>query len=197
MNSMKERNGQIDRISRLVILLAVAVLIIGCGQEQKQPGGDALTGGAGPDQVTSKARLYLYSGGHKTTDLRADELVQYTRLDSSIAINLDALFFDTAGVVVSTLRANRGYIRERDNFLAVSGGVLVIGRDSVKVKTEYLEWDAGRELVETDSFVTVIRQDDTLFSYGIVSDPELKDITFKKQVSGTLTDVEKMRHEKK
>jgi LPS export ABC transporter protein LptC len=181
------------------LVLLILVPVSGCSDESISQNGsaalpvDTIT----PDQVTSKARIYLYSGGHKTTDLRADELRQFTRLDSTVAIKLDIEFFDSIGVRVSTLTADEGYIREKDDFLAVFGSVVAIGQDSVRMETEYLEWDAAAELVETDSFVTVIRNGDTLTSYGMVTDPGLRDITFKKQVSGALTDREKMKNEDK
>jgi LPS export ABC transporter protein LptC len=187
-------------ISRLAAVLAVsATLIIGCSEGDLRDKSTVTLPDSTvmPDQITSNARIYLYSGGHKTTDLRADELNQYTKLDSTLATNIEAEFFDSAGAVISTLAADSGYIRERDNFLAVSGSVVVVGEDSVRVETEYLEWDADAELVETDSFVTVIKNNDTLTSIGMVTDPRLRDITFKKQVSGSLTDVEKMKNEKK
>ncbi len=178
-------------MAHLILMLAAA----GCGQDDLREKG-AVTlpvDGATPDQITSNARIYLYSGGYKTTDLRADELEQFTKLDSTVATNIEAEFFDSTGAVVSTLTAGYGYIRERDNFLAVSDSVVVIGEDSVRIETQYLEWDAARELVETDSFVTVIREGDTLTSIGLVTDPRLSDITFKKQVSGTLTNMEKLQ----
>jgi LPS export ABC transporter protein LptC len=171
---------------------------IGCGDDGQrsdvidQPSTDALQ----PDQVTSNAHIILYSGGHKTTDLIADEIRQFTRLDSAIAYNLYVEFFDTAGIIISTLTADEGYIREKDNFLAVSGSVVVIGEDSVRLETEYLEWVGEKDSVVTDSFVMVIEGgDDTLMSYGFQSDPQLKDVTFKHKVSGRLTDVEKIEYE--
>lgn len=179
------------------LVFLILVLVSGCSEDSISQNGsaalpvDAIT----PDQVTSKARIYLYSGGHKTTDLRANELRQFTRLDSTVAIKLYIEFFDSTGARVSTLTADEGYIREKDDFLAVFGSVVAIGEDSVRVETEYLEWDATSELVETDSFVTVIRNGDTLTSYGMITDPGLRDITFKKQVSGALTDMEKIKHE--
>ena len=110
-----------------------------------------------------------------------------------MASNLDIIFFDSTGKQVSTLTAQSGYIREKDNFLSVTGNVIVIGEDSIQLMTEYLEWDATNELVSTDSFVTVIRDEDTLRSYGLITDPALRDITFKRRVSGrkTLTDEDK------
>lgn len=149
-----------------------------------------------PDQITSNAHILLYSGGNKTTDLQADEIWQFTMLDSAIAFGLYVEFYDTTGARISTLTSREGYIREKDNYLAVSGSVVVIGRDSVRLETEYLEWDGGKDSVVTDSFVTVIWEEgDTLMSYGLQSDPQLKDVTFKHKVSGRLTDVEKAKDE--
>lgn len=179
------------------MMAGMILLTTGCSDEKTSQGESATlpVGKNLPDQITSNARIYLYSGGHKTTDLQADELAQFTDLDSTVATNVRAKFFDSTGSVVSTLTSDFGYIRERDNFLAVSGSVIVIGEDSIQLRTEYLEWQAAKEEVETDSFVTVIRENDTLYSLGLVTDPRLRDITFKNQVSGTLTDMEKIKNE--
>jgi len=178
--------------------MAAAVITTGCGGDTnpRSDRGTAAIDSAGPDQVTSNARIFLYAKGRKTTDLRADQIMQYTAKDSTIAQRLDVDFFDSTGAKVSNLIADRGYIREKDNFLAVTGSVKVLGEDSTRLFTEYLEWDAGKDRVVTDSFVTIITQNqDTIRSYGVVTDPRLRDITFKRKVSGRLTNMEKVRHD--
>ncbi len=186
-----------------IILLAVLVgflgiVALGCGEDKlNSESGEDFTEGAQPDQITHNAHIFLYKGGHKTTDLTADEIRQFTTLDSALASNLTVEFFDTTGTRVSTLTADEGYIREKDQYLAVSGSVVVIGEDSVRLETEYLEWDGDKDSVVTDSFVTVIEKGDTLMSYGFQSDPELKDVTFKHRVRGRLSDVEKKADDKK
>jgi LPS export ABC transporter protein LptC len=177
--------------------IAVAITMAGCGGNNKPPSahGSAVIDSTGPDQVTSNARIFLYAKGRKTTDLRADQIMQYTAKDSTIAHRLDVDFFDSTGAKISNLTADEGYIREKDNFLAVTGSVKVLGEDSVRLFTEYLEWDAGKDQVVTDSFVTIIQNQDTIRSYGVVTDPRLRNITFKRKVSGRLTNMEKARHE--
>ena len=182
-----------------LILLAAAIFALGCGSEERpqtipQAGPSE---SAGPDQVTSNAHIYMYSKGYKTTDLRADQIRQYTKLDSTIAVRLHADFFDSTGARVSTLTARNGYIREKDNFLAVNDSVVVIG-ENARLETEYLEWDAGQDRIITDSFVTVIwGAGDTVRSIGAETDPRLKDITFKKKVSGRLTERESGKYGQK
>jgi LPS export ABC transporter protein LptC len=190
---------RVETFSLILLAMAVGIGIAlgGCGGDGKPPGaeGTAVIDSGGPDQVTSNARIFLYAEGRKTTDLRADRIMQYTAKDSTIAERLDVDFFDSTGAKISNLIADRGYIREKDNFLAVNGSVKVLGEDSVRLFTEYLEWDAGKDRVVTDSFVTIIQNQDTIRSYGVETDPRLRNITFKRKVSGRLTDVEKARHE--
>lgn len=205
MNIISPATDNTIRIMNLkyavMICMAIAGLLALAGCQSKEDGaadaGMATRDGLQPDQVTSNAHFFLYSGGRTTTDLLADEIRQFTKLDSIIAYNLYVQFYDTTGQRSSTLTAKRGYIREKDNFLAVTGSVVVIGRDSVRLETEYLEWNGAKDSVVTDSFVIVIENGDTIMSYGFQSDPQLKDVTFKRQVSGRLTDVEKRENENK
>jgi LPS export ABC transporter protein LptC len=182
------------------MLIALLLAAIGCDDDSAGTDSaevaevDSLV----PDQITSNAHIYLYKGGFKTTDLLADEIRQFTVLDSTIALNLQVEFYDSAGTMISFLTANEGYIREKDNYLAVSGSVVVINGDSVRLETEYLEWDGAKDSIVTDSFVTVIEGNaDTLMSYGFQSDPAMREVTFKRQVSGRLTDIEKVEDEDK
>lgn len=179
-----------------ILSLAVA----GCGDSDIKSDNDQIADPDGiyPDQVTSNAHIFLYKGGFKTTDLLADEIRQFTSLDSTIAFNLKVEFFDSTGRMLSFLTADEGYIREKDNYMAVTGSVVVVNVDSLRLETEYLEWNGVKDSIVTDSFVTVIEGGaDTLMSYGFQSDPAMKEVTFKRQVSGRLTDIEKVKDEKK
>jgi len=196
---MVEINLQLTA-NRIILISAILIIsgLIACSDDNPKMGetAETPTNFGQADQVTSQAHIYLYSGSRKTTDLRADELHQFSKLDSTVAYNLDVDFFDSTGQIVSNLVAREGYIREQDNFLAVSGSVVVRSRDSARLNTEYLEWDAGRELVSTDSFVTITYADGSVTnSLGMESDPQFKDIRLKKRVSGRVQDVEKLKDE--
>ena len=185
----------------LMGVIGLALVAGGCGEEtvHSDSANMAPSGTPEPDQVTSNAHLYLYNAGYKTTDLKAREIRQFSRRDSTVATDLYVLFFDSMGKRISTLTAAHGYIREKDNFLAVSGSVVAIGEDSTLLRTEYLEWSTVRDSIVTDSFVTIIREreGDTLYGpRGMQSDSRLKNITFR-QASGRLSDIEKGADEKR
>jgi hypothetical protein len=56
----------------------------------------------------------------------------------------------------------------------------------VHLVTSQLAWEPSTEQIVSDSFVTATRQNDILRGYGMVSDPELKNIVFKRQISGQM-----------
>lgn len=197
-----ERMKKLTVKSILYAIVVICAMVAACGCEDRLQSDikdmSVPNDTAEPDKVTEEARYSLYSGGHKTTYIRADRLDKFTRRDSMIAINIDIDFYDSTGVIVSNLVAREGYIRERDDFLSVTGSVVIIGEDSVRIETEYLEWDNENERISTDSFVTVIYSNgNILYSYGIESDPKLENIEFKKQVSGRLTNMGKRKNENK
>jgi LPS export ABC transporter protein LptC len=183
----------LKKVNGLVWMMgALSLFAAGCGDDGAGTSrSNAAQDGLQPDQVTSNAHIFLYTGGHKTTDLTAAEIRQFTALDSTVATGLTVGFFDTTGARISTLTADQGYIKEKEKYMAVSGSVVVVGTDSVRLETEYLEWIGAKDSVVTDSFVTLIEGGDTLMSYGFQSDPRLRDVTFKRKVSGRLTDVKK------
>ncbi|MCI0532365.1 MAG: LPS export ABC transporter periplasmic protein LptC, partial [candidate division Zixibacteria bacterium] len=55
--------------------------------------------------------------------------------------------------------------------------------------TKSLRWDPSLNLILTDDFVKVTRGKDIVTGYGLESDPELKHITIKKNVSGEIRDI--------
>jgi len=191
---------QTNKTGFFIILTALACLAaVWCGCEEEasrnQPADVAESSAPEPDQITYNAHFLLYSGGHKTTDMLADTIMQYSKLDSTVAYNLYVEFYDTSGARTSTLTSDKGYIREKDNYLAVSGSVEVVSEDSTMVKTEFLEWIGAVDSVVTDSFVTVIYPNsDTITSYGMQSDPELKNIALTR-VSGKITETEESKNE--
>ncbi len=174
----------------LIILLAAA-----CGEknEIKAPpaGSDSLTAvKVRPDQQLRNARILLYNKAILTSDVRADSIEKYEKQDSALAWKLDVHFFDSTGSEISTLVADSGLVREHINLMVANGHVVVISEDSSKLETDQLVWNAQKNTIETDKFVTLIQHGDTLTGYGLEADQRLNKIKIKKQISGRLKNTE-------
>ncbi len=139
-----------------------------------------------PDQMLLNARITLYDGSLRTTDLFADSIEKYEKSDSSLAWNLIVHFFDSLGQEVSNLEADSGLVREKTNFMEVFGNVVVRTSDSAVLHTEQLAYNAELDSITTDKFVHIVQQGDTIKGYGMVADKELKKIRILRQVTGTL-----------
>ena len=80
-------------------------------------------------------------------------------------------------------------IKEKTKELWVSGEVVVVTDEGVKLETETLRWDPNIDRIITDDFVRVTRKEDVLTGYGMEADQELRNIKIKREVKGILRDV--------
>jgi len=181
------------RIGYWSILAVIAAMTIygGCGSENEIKAPPAGTDSLGmakirPDQQLRNARILLYEKALLTTDIKADSIEKYEKQDSTLAWKLDVRFFDSTGKKISTLSADSGLVRERTNLMTANGHVVVVSEDSSKLMTEQLLWNAQKNKIETDKFVTLIQHGDTLTGYGLDADQKLNKIRIKNQVSGKL-----------
>ncbi len=100
-------------------------------------------------------------------------------------------FFRPTGERSSVLTADRGIITRRTNDMRALGHVMVRNADGHELLTEELAYDAGREKITTEAFVTLIRGRDVLTGYGLEADPDLAAGTFEIQrdVRATVRDL--------
>jgi len=145
-----------------------------------------------PDQQIHNARISLYDGANKTTDLFADYIEKFESCDSTQAWKLNVYFYDYEGNQISNLTADSGLVREQINFMEVFGNVVVTTDDSAKLYTEQLRHNTANDKIETDKFVKIIQHGDTIQGYGFESDRRLKNIKIKKHVTGTLQGTEEV-----
>jgi LPS export ABC transporter protein LptC len=172
-----------------IALFAAAILLVSCGEKTVSEGdsSDGADSVIKPDSEVFGATVYLYEGNRITTEIRADKIVRYEPIDSTMAYVLDVDFFDSLGQKTSNLVGDSGVIRENTNQLEVYGHVVVITEDSARLDTEYLKWNPKREKIESDAYVKFTRNDDIMTGWGMEADPDLGRLRIKSQVSGSVT----------
>ena len=178
------------------LMSGVLLILAACGDENeiKAPGsGGAVADSTAvrPDQQFRDARIFLYDKSRVTTDIKADYIEKYEKQDSTLAWQLEVVFFDSTGAQKSHLISDSGLIREEVNLMDVYGNVRVISDDGAKLSSQHLNYNSGRNLVTTDSFVVIITNvGDTVMGYGFEADPKLGNWSLKRQVSGSMINVE-------
>lgn len=173
----------------LALLLAGLIAVVGCSDKSIPEGGDSAGEGSGlqPDSEVFGATIHLYKSDRMTTEIRADKIVRFEAIDSTMGYVLDVDIFDSLGQINSNLVGDSGVIREKINQLEVYGHVVVVTQDSARLETDYLRWNPQREKIESESFVKFTRRDDVMTGWGMEADPDLGRLKIKSQVSGSVS----------
>jgi len=172
-----------------VILMLVAAAFYGCadqpGTAKSQDG--LLDSASKPDSDIRGATVYLYSKGTITTEIRAERIVKFEEIDSTMGYVLDVDFLDSVGEVSSNLVGDSGVIRERDDHMEVYGHVVVVTADDRRLDTDFLVWDARINKIHTDAFVRVLLPGDTVTGWGLEAPRDLSRFKILNQVSGSVS----------
>ncbi len=182
-------------MKRLIPTLVLAFLTLalgwGCSQ-QTLPESDQSTADSTliPDSEVSGATIYLYDRDEVTTEIRAEMIRRFEKIDSTMGYVLDIDFFDSLGQVSSNLIGDSGVIRETSNKLEVYGEVVVITADSLKLETDYLRWNPDIGKIESEAYVKFTRDDDIITGWGMEADPDLGRLKILSQVSGSISEEE-------
>ncbi|WP_116107469.1 LPS export ABC transporter periplasmic protein LptC [Lewinella sp. IMCC34191] len=81
-----------------------------------------------------------------------------------------AYFLDEFQDTTSTLTANEGVYRRRNDVITVRDSVVWQSADAQRLETEELNWDESRELIYTNKFVVLTQPDYIITGYGLESD---------------------------
>jgi LPS export ABC transporter protein LptC len=181
-----------------ILIFITLSLLIGCSESSKQAGSQpaSVTDSAMlPDADMTGVTIYLYSGGIKTTKVKADHIIKFDAQDSTVAYQLDIDIYDSLGAVSTNIVGDSGIIRESRNHLSIFGHVVVFTSDSVKLETERLFWNPRISKIETDAFVKITQNEDIMTGYGLEADQALHSFKILNQPSGTIQDAAKLQIE--
>jgi LPS export ABC transporter protein LptC len=90
-------------------------------------------------------------------------------------------FFDDAGKMESTLRANHAFFFKKENQWRGQGKVEVKNLEkNEQLNTEELFWKPAQERIFTDKFVTIRQQGDVIYGEGLEATQDMSDYTIKK-----------------
>lgn len=177
-----------------IIILLGAVGLAGCNSQQtasidQSTPTDSISR---PDSELSGAKIYLYDKGQVTAEIVAEKIVKFQSLDSTMAYVLDIDIYDSTGQVTTEVVGDSGIIRESAGNLHIYGNVVVATEDGRKLETDSLYWDSKTDQIKTDAFVKLTTGKNIITGWGMKADKRLNGIKILNQVSGTITDPDKL-----
>ena len=174
-------------IKRLLIIGAIALTLACSSTKTPEPSGESINY---PDTQLDDATITFTEDGIPTVLVNAKHIDRWEKQDSTEADTVELYFYDKTGVLKSTLEADRGLIREKSEAVSLYGNVVAVNEDSTILKTQSLFWDPETNLITTDDFVEVERQDgDVVTGYGMKADRLLHEIEILRDVKGKVFDL--------
>jgi len=173
--------------------LALGLALVGCQRTDRNGAPPAPIGDKNqPSQEIGQFTLRETDAeGRLTWVLQAATAEVFEERDEVEAQTIHIDFYGEDGQVTSVLTADRGVVVRRSNDMRALGHVVVRNAAGDELLTEELAYDAPREKITTEAFVTLIRGRDVLTGYGLEADPDLAAGTFEIQrdVRATVRDL--------
>ena len=135
----------------------------------------------GPQRIAEEVELYYTEDTQVKVKMIAPVLHEYESGDREFPAGLYLEFYDEAGKLESTLRANEAYYFKKEHQWRARGKVEVknIAKNE-QLNTEELFWKPADEKIFTDKFVTIRQQTDVIYGQGLEAKQDMSDYIIKK-----------------
>lgn len=156
-----------------MIFLLTLFLMPGCQTEESTPvstPNHRVVNREGWNSVLNVSKL-----GVRQARVEYGHMIQYSddpvvHLDEGVVVD----FFDKNGVDQSHLTSLRGSYHEQSKDVEALDHVVVVSDTGIILLTESLRWDTQNEKIVSDTNVTFIQANDTLYGKGFQSDSNLQ-----------------------
>ncbi len=161
-------------------LLTIPVLILtlwGCGKSDVEEPIEY----TGPVREAEDVEFYYSDKDQVKIKMAAPLLHEFKSGDQELPNGVYMEFFDEAGRLESTLKANHAYYFKTENQWRGRGNVEVKNlQQNEQLNTEELFWKPGEKRIFTDKFVTIKQQGDVIYGEGLDAKEDLSEYTITK-----------------
>ena len=129
-----------------------------------------------PDQVANDITIEFYESASLSAFLKGKRAeVYYSKNRTEIKNGLQVEYFSkSTGKRIGILTSKEGWIDDATKDMFAKGNVvLFVDSSQVRLETNFLAWDAKRELIHTQEYVKITTPTELLEGYGFESDINL------------------------
>lgn len=158
-------------------VLLLLLLAVGCNQSDLT---EPLVY-EGPQRIFEDVESFYTENNRMKVKLVAAMVHEYESGDREFPEGLYLEFYDEAGKLESTLRANEAYYFKKENQWRGRGKVEVKNIEkNEQLNTEELFWRPAEEKIFTEKFVTIRQQADVIYGQGLEAKQDMSDYVIKK-----------------
>ncbi len=154
--------------------IIIVTMLFSCGNEMQSindlPKKDTL-----PNEQAKDITLYFSDSGKIEAKLTAPLMKRYSNENDHILLpeGLFVTFYDSLGVIESTLEADWGIRWEEQRKTEVKYDVVILTADSEEVYTDHLIWDEAQGIIYSDVFVKIVSPEKIIWGDGFQSDERM------------------------
>ena len=158
-------------------LLIVVMLTTSCGSSETKE----IIEYKGPLSEIDNVELFYSENDLVKVRMTAPLMYEFENKDREFPKGVFMEFFDEAGKLESTLRANHAYYFSKEDHWRGRGNVEVKNvAKSNQLNTEELFWRRKDKKIFTDKFVTIRQDGDVLYGQGLTANEDLSEYTIAK-----------------
>lgn len=140
----------------------------------------------GPLREVENMELFYSESSQVKVKMKAPLVFMFLNDDREFPKGLYIEFYDIAGNLESTLKADHAYFFKEENKWRGRGDVVVKNiLKNEQLNTEELFWKPAEEKIFTDKFVTIRQQGDVVYGEGMEAKQDLSDFEMKR-VTGVI-----------
>ncbi len=141
----------------------------------------------GPISEAENVQLYYSEKDIVKVKMITPLMYEFKNGDQECPKGIYLEFFDEAGKLESTLKANHAYFFKDKNQWRGRGDVEVKNlQKNEQLNTEELFWKRGEKKIFTEKFVTIKQQGDVIYGNGLDAKEDMSDYTIN-DLKGTIT----------
>ena len=134
------------------------------------------------EQLTNSEIIYT-ENGHLKVKVISQSMERFSdkeeRIELSGGVNFDFYKLDITNTK-SVLTCEKATINNTTNIMVAKNNVVLKGSDDKELKSEQLIWDKNKNLVYTESEITIQTEDEIISGVGFKSTPDFTEYEIKK-----------------
>ena len=180
-------NSTIQRFNIIVFIFFTIILLQGCQPDLKVIE-DITRVDDSPVESTFNIEIIYSSEGIVRMIMTSPRMDRYEteRPYLEMPEGLEVLFYDSLMNVTSSMTAQYAISYGDNELVEARNDVVVINELNERLNTEHLVWDQKKEIIFSDKFVKITREDEVLYGDGFESDERFNQWVIKKP-RGTFT----------
>ncbi len=175
------------RLERLAVFGAILGALASCGPG---PGERSNAADRLPDEIIRGFVTEETDSGRVQWRLSAPAAIRYHARNEFIMEKPRIEFFDRNGELRTVLEADSGRYDQATRDLLAWGNVVVTASRGDVLETDSLRYVNERDVVETDSWVRLTRENDVVTGYGLECDRDLTEVHIRRDMRARIVEPE-------